>query len=299
VETSVALADLRALVLALDRPSEKNDPRALALRVRARLASLEDPDCPGWQAAAERAARAAGEVASAPPARFRALARELAACHEALRVAAGPEAARAAPRRITRHNPWRSAFHAAGGLAAALAARYLVDARGALAIALGASLVGVVLELGRRRVARFNGWFMQTRFVRAVARPDEHHRVSSSTWFAWGVLGAVLLTPPLAVQVGCVVLAVGDPAASLVGRRAGGPKLLEAKSLGGTGAFVLAGGLSALLFLLATSSLAPLIALRIALGAAGAGAAAELFSRRIDDNLTIPIAAALAACALL
>ena len=41
----------------------------------------------------------------------------------------------------------------------------------------------------------------------------DFERVNSATWFAWGVLIAVLIAPRRAVEAGCLVLAFGDPAA--------------------------------------------------------------------------------------
>lgn len=209
-----------------------------------------------------------------------------------------PEA-RALPRRVSPHNPYRSAFHAGAGLAAALIHRYVLAPELAFAVAVALSALGLVLELTRRNIPWFNARVMGSGFVRRVSRADEHQRIWSSTYFAWGVTGAMLFAPPLAVQLACVVLGFGDPAASIVGRSAGGPKLLEAKSVGGSLGFLCAGTGFGVIFLLSTSPLPPAAALGLAAAASAAGALAELASRTIDDNLTIPLAAALAATLVL
>lgn len=311
---SSALVDLREVVLALDADGgpeiEKAGARARSLEARLGALPLGPPDTDDGLARTLDETRATLEVVAAEAEarsredeRWNELSREAAARYDALRSALEArglrDVVRNTPRRITRHNPSRSAFHAAGGIAAAFSYRYLVDFGGALAIAVSASILGIVLEVLRRRVGAFNAWFMHLGFVKKVARPDEHRRIWSSTYFAWGVTAAVVLCSPLAVQVGCVVLAIGDPAASMVGRAAGGPKLLEAKSVGGSLAFLVFGGLAAWGFLAGTSPLPLVEAAQIAFFAAFIGAIAELLSRQVDDNLTIPIAASLAAEALL
>ncbi len=208
-------------------------------------------------------------------------------------------AARALPRRVSSHNPHRSAFHAAAGLCAALVHRYLLTPDAALAVAVGLSGVGLALELTRRQLPSFNRSIMASRFVRRVSRAHEHRRIWSSTYFAWGVTATMLFAPPVAVQLACVVLAFGDPSASIVGRHAGGPKLLEAKSLGGSLGFVGAGTAFGFAFLLLSQDLSFGTSLVLAGVASLAGAVAELFSKTVDDNLTIPIAAGLAATLLL
>lgn len=291
--TAPALDALRELVIGLDRGLPPSEVPALRDRARARLFDLESEGVEASLADAARRARGALDDAGEDREGW---ARSLDLSYQELWAAASARGeAGSAPRRITPHNPWRSAFHALGGIAAALVYRFLLEPTVAMALAGAASLLGLALEVARRRSPAFNRRFMGSGFVRRVARPDEHRRLWSSTHFAWGVTVAVLFTPPIAAQVACVVLGVGDPVASAVGRRAPGPKLLEAKSLGGSLAFVGAAGAAALAFLSFTSDLGLGAAAWVALASAVAGAVAEILSRRIDDNLTIPIAAGFAA----
>jgi len=96
--------------------------------------------------------------------------------------------------------------------------------------------------------------------------------------------------PKVAAEVGVLALAFGDPAASLVGQRWGTRKLWHDKSFAGTAAFVVA-VLASTTVVLAMSApeLSVASRLMIAVMVAVAGAWAELFSERLDDNFTIPI----------
>ena len=84
-------------------------------------------------------------------------------------------------------------------------------------------------------------------------------------------------------------------AAAVIGRRFGRTKLPGGRSLEGSLAFVLAGGLPALAVLLGFHHLPLVTAAVVALSGAVAGAAAEVLSGRLDDNFTIPLIASLSA----
>ena len=294
-ERAGLLETLRALTLRIAEPSRGDDPpRAyLEARLSARLAHLRAQQ-PELEPVLTEVAEVLDGLPESPEAADGA---RLAAAYDRLRaaMAAKQVLGRSAPRRITAPNLARSLFHALTGLFAALAYRYVVAFPQAAAIAVSASLLGLVLEGSRRRFEGLNRRFMALPFVRRVSRPDEYRRLWSSTQFAWGVTLAVMTTSPIAVQVACVVLALGDPAAGLVGRRWPLVPLVDGKSLGGMLAFVGVGSGAALAYLGLTADLPPPEAARLGISAAMAGAVAELCSKRLDDNLTIPAVAAWAA----
>ncbi len=130
-----------------------------------------------------------------------------------------------------------------------------------------------------------------------VAHPHEHQRVNSATWYATALVLLAALGSPLQAALGVVVLGVGDPVAGYVGRRFGRVRLVNGRSLEGSLGFAVSATAAAWAAALAFSggALGLLPALAVAAGAAVAGAAAELVSRRLDDNFTIPLAAALGA----
>jgi dolichol kinase len=144
------------------------------------------------------------------------------------------------------------------------------------------------MEGARRLSPRINARLM--RFYGPVAHPHEHFRVNSATWFATAlVLLATFATRP-AMMAGLAVLGVADPIAALVGRRWGRHMIRAGRSLEGTLAFFGSGFVAAIvaLVLVHTGSAGKVIALGAL--AAFAGAVAELVTKKLDDNLTIPVA---------
>ena len=103
------------------------------------------------------------------------------------------------------------------------------------------------------------------------------------------------LVEPRVSAVAVTVLAFADPAAGLVGRRLGRIRLVHGRSLEGSLTFVVVGALVAWALLMVSYGSVTPHPVRMALGAAVCGGLAELFSRRLDDNLTVPLAAAFGA----
>jgi dolichol kinase len=158
-----------------------------------------------------------------------------------------------------------------------------------LAIAIAFFTYAWGMEAARRISPRVNARLM--RFYGPVAHPHEHHRVNSATWFATAlVLLAAFATRP-GMMAGLSVLGVADPIAALVGRRWGKHMLRTGRSLEGTLAFFASGLIAAAvgLALVGTGSAGKIVAL--AALAAFAGALAELWTTKLDDNLTIPVVA--------
>lgn len=113
-----------------------------------------------------------------------------------------------------------------------------------------------------------------------VFRPREARRPSGATWLAVGYALAALLPWPGALA-GILVGGLADPAASLVGGRWGRG---AHKSTAGSAGF----------FVIATAALSA-SGVRFPLACIGGAATAlvERFSGPVDDNLLVPIAAAL------
>lgn len=162
-----------------------------------------------------------------------------------------------------------------------------------LAIAGPLAAIAWTLEITRRTRPRMNAAIM--RLFAPIAHPHEYRRVNSGTWYLTALVALSLPLEPLPGAIGLAALGLGDPAASLVGRKLGRVRLIHGRTLEGTLAFAvvaaIAGTGAALVF-------APGIALgsAILLASIGAvaGAVAELTSLRIDDNLTVPVATAAA-----
>ena len=187
----------------------------------------------------------------------------------------------------------RSLFHVASGVVALSLIR-LLPTRGWLMVAAGSlTLMAWTLETLRRQSDEMNDKLM--RLFGKVAHPHERYRVNSSTWYLTALFLLASFAPMPAAEVAVMVLGVADPMAALVGRRFGKTKLYQNRSLEGTLTFFVSGSLVAVGTLAVFHSLPLSITIGLSLAAAGAGAIAELFSSRLDDNFTIPTAAAAAA----
>ena len=152
-------------------------------------------------------------------------------------------------------------------------------------------------ELGRRYSPRLNQALL--RLMGRLAHPHEAWRVNSATWYATAcVILASMWNAPVAT-VGIMVLGFADPAAAIIGRRYGKIELINGRTLEGSATFIAVGTLTTWPWLVFAWDLHGLTAFAMALAGATLGGLAELFSRRIDDNFSVPLAAAVGALAVL
>ena len=185
-------------------------------------------------------------------------------------TAAGPPL----PRRI---------FHALAGSTIPLAGIFapMPELAAALAVLAVSSLA---LDLARFRVSRLNRLFL--RWLRPLLKSSETRRLTGATWL---LLAAAIAFPLFDRQVAVAAffyLALGDPAAALVGRPLPGPRLFG-KSPAGTLAFISVSLLAAAL--LVGAGFMPWH-WSFAVGALVAGLV-ELLPLPGDDNLWVPLAA--------
>ena len=186
----------------------------------------------------------------------------------------------------------RNVFHVANAVWVLCLVEYVLYTHARL---LGVAVAGAIwawsMEIGRRNSEAVNR-FLMTVFG-PVAHPHEAHRVNSATWYATAL---VILAVSFDVQcgvAGLAVLGLGDPMAALIGRRWGRTRLVNGRSLEGSLAFVFFGTIAAVLALslwYAELGAGPIVLLSVV--AAVFGAVAELLTRRIDDNLAIPVVGA-------
>jgi dolichol kinase len=204
--------------------------------------------------------------------------------YEAL-VAALPTAAGPAVRPT---NVPRSLFHLASA-AVALTAVALLPSRGWLIAIPGTFAVYAwAMEIGRRFSPRLNDHLM--RIYGVIAHPHERYRINSATWYGTALVLLALFATVPAMMAAVMVLGVADPVAAFVGRRWGRRVLRAGRSLEGTLAFFVSGTLAAAVVLALSHAGTPVAITIMALLAGGAGAIAELFATRLDDNFTIPLA---------
>jgi dolichol kinase len=98
------------------------------------------------------------------------------------------------------------------------------------------------------------------------------------------------LYPKNAIVLGALVLAFGDPVATLAGKRFGKRRLFRDKTIAGSAGFFAAALIIGVTFLGAVSpELGPVHIALTATLAATAGTVIELFGEVVEDNLTIPL----------
>ena len=163
-------------------------------------------------------------------------------------------------------------------------------------MALGFAAAGWILELVRWLAPASNKYISAP--WKAFIHPDEHWRINSATWLVSALLFLALSFDPLVCTIAVAVLGFADPAAALIGRRFGRTRLHGNRTLEGSTAFVVVGTAAGLAVI---AAFAPELALWrgacVALCAALPAAIAELYSTRLDDNLTVPVCAGIGAWA--
>ena len=178
--------------------------------------------------------------------------------------------------------PWRRLFHMAAGVGIAAFVHVAGPDSPLPPATLGGALAAALaLDWVRLRSRAANTLFF--RWFSALASPREARKVASSTWFLLGALAVLAMAPAAWFAPAVLVLALADPAASVVGRL-WGRHALGKGSWEGTGAF----------FLVAAAVLTPFAGPPAGFAAAALVAALEVLPTGIDDNLTVPPATALA-----
>lgn len=190
------------------------------------------------------------------------------------------EALDALVRRTEGRQPWRRAFHAANGVAVAVALTSWPFQHSDALILLWA-IVAILLgsDFLRLRIRAANRIFF--RLFRPLASPREAERVASSTWYMLGIaLASTIASVPVAVS-GILVMALSDPAASYFGQRWGRRPFLGGSVEGST-----------LFLLVALAVLTPRHGWWLALAVAVPVTVLERRSWPLDDNLVVPVASA-------
>jgi glycerol-3-phosphate acyltransferase PlsY len=150
-------------------------------------------------------------------------------------------------------------------------------------IAFGAlALISLSLDLLRFQSLWLNRLYI--RWLGPLMKKEEDHRITGATYMVIAGFVAFLFFDKTVAVSAMLFLSLGDPVASLIGRRMPGPRLF-AKSPGGTAAFV---GVSLLVVTTLTGSGVFQYHWGLLVGAVVAGLV-ELTPIPLDDNLTIPL----------
>jgi dolichol kinase len=185
----------------------------------------------------------------------------------------------------------RAGFHVFMGVVAVFLYQVVLT-WGQAMVAMGSVVaLGFVLEVGRRLSPWLNGLLVDHLF-RHIIRPRERYQVNSATYMVVAMLLIGLTLPQPAVCAAILVLALGDPIASLVGQRWGRVRLANDKTLVGCLAFfVTSMVVTSTYFLWAVPDSVPRL-LGVAFLISMVGTITELKTTRLDDNFTIPVVCA-------
>lgn len=185
----------------------------------------------------------------------------------------------------------RNLFHIGSGVGCILLVQHVLSPMMTIAVAGFFAALGWSFEFSRRRFEAVNRLLMW--MLGPFAHPHERHRINSSTWFTTALFLLAVSSDERTIAVALAVLAFGDPFAAIIGRRWGRTRLVNRRSLEGSGAFVLVGAAAAAAFLrIYYPAMSPAETLAMAGAGALLGAVAELFCSTVDDNLAVPLAAA-------
>jgi dolichol kinase len=211
-------------------------------------------------------------------------------------LAAGPakiRMARAAVLGTRRSSPqvWRKFYHLINGLACAGLYAFVLTREQALVLLL--TLGGAFLALDAARF--FSPRLHSTGLLLfgKLMRREELHSLTANSFYILGLLLVTWLFPKPVVVLSVLFLAVGDPAAALVGTSWGKHRLWKNKSLEGAAANFAASALvTGLVYSISLGRLSPAVLLMATVGGL-VSMIAELCPLPIDDNFTIPVLSAL------
>ena len=178
---------------------------------------------------------------------------------------------------------WRRLFHLLAGSSVPVAGIFAPEHGMVIALAVLAA-GGLLLDLLRFRIIWLNQVFL--RWFAPLLKPEEGHRITGATYMLIAALIVFYFFGTTIAVAAMMFLALGDPAAALVGRRTPGPRIWG-KSPGGTAAFV---AVALLVVAVLGGTGAVDYHWGLLAGAAVAGLV-ELAPLRLDDNLTVPLVA--------
>ncbi len=148
----------------------------------------------------------------------------------------------------------------------------------------GGALLALAMEASRFRVGVFNRLFMLV--FAPILKQSEDSQISGATWFLIAAFFSFYFYGPEVALPVLLFVAVGDPAAALVGARTPGPRFWDKSPGGGVGFVAAALAAWAVLCGLGPGEWSWAVVI-----AAVVAALVELSPLPVDDNLTVPLIA--------
>ncbi|MCC7201523.1 MAG: hypothetical protein IT393_02510 [Nitrospirae bacterium] len=177
----------------------------------------------------------------------------------------------------------RQLYHSLAGLTLVFVVSYLPEPADVYLVLILLFLAAAI-ESSRLFLPEINRMFIH--FFGIMMRSEERHGPTGSLYYLLGAMIALLLFPKEIALFSMTVLAVGDPSAYIIGYNFGRLRIGK-KSLEGSLAFLTAAVIAGLFLHVLWDKLS---VYAIITGAV-TGAVIELIPVRINDNLTIPVAA--------
>ncbi len=146
----------------------------------------------------------------------------------------------------------------------------------------GGALLGLALDTARVRAVWLNRLFMG--IFAPILKPAEVAAISGATWFLIAAFFTFYFYGPQVAVPALMFVAVGDPAAALVGTRFPGPRFWGKSPGGGAGFIAAALAAWAILSALGLGGWSWAIVAGVVVAAA-----VELAPIPLDDNLTVPL----------
>ncbi len=181
----------------------------------------------------------------------------------------------------------RNVFHVAMGVVSVALYELFLDWPTTILILGVLSALVIAAEVSRAFIPGVNRWLVTLPVFKQTIRPREMGRINSASSYCLTLTAMCILAPMAAVETGLLVLALADPAASILGMRYGRRKLWKSKSVLGTLAFFGVALITSAVVLGLRSGLGPWGIAAASGAVAAASAATELFSDRLDDNFSV------------
>lgn len=180
----------------------------------------------------------------------------------------------------------RQLYHTLSGLSLVLIIAYL-DKVTDVYLILILLFLAIVVEAARLYLPGINRLFIN--YFGFLMRSEEKHNPTGTLYYLLGAMISILLFPKEIALFSMTVLAVGDPAAYIIGSNFGRLRIGK-KSLEGSLGFLAASIITGFLLHKLWGNLSGPVIITGAL----TGTIVELMPLKINDNLTIPIAASAA-----
>src|SRR3990172_7364339 len=187
---------------------------------------------------------------------------------------------------VARISGLRQLYHSLSGLVLVFVISYL-DKPADVYLTLILLFSVIIIETARLYLPGINRMFIH--YFGILMRSEERHNPTGTLYYLLGALAALLLFPKEIALFSMTVLAVGDPAAYIIGINFGKFRIGK-KSLEGSMAFLTASVIAGLLL----SNLWDSLSFIAIITGAVTGTVVELMPLKINDNLTIPITASAA-----